>query len=113
MQVRHAWTKASIRFDLPGQTSQRIALGNKATAQVGDLNVTWTSFDDRLKEDVVLAKAPNNTSTCNVQMRGLAFGNDGHGGCILNDAGGQDRFQLPAPRQGCSRPQQQHHHTGI
>src|SRR5260370_1450651 len=81
VQVQHSWTKASIRFELPGPATQRTAAGNKATATVGDLNVTWTSFDDHLKEDIALSKAPpNNSITFNVQMRGLAFGNDGHGG---------------------------------
>jgi YD repeat-containing protein len=40
VQVQHAWTKASLRFELPGQATRRIAVGNKATATVGDLDVT-------------------------------------------------------------------------
>jgi RHS repeat-associated protein len=98
IQVQHAWTKASLHFELPGTAQQRSAVGNKATAQVGDVSVTWTSFDDHLKEDLVLSKAPaSNTITFNVQMHGLAFAPDGRGGWVLMEASGLPRFQLPAP----------------
>jgi hypothetical protein len=83
---------------LPGSASQRSANRNKASATVGDLNITWTSFDDHLKEDIVVSKQPaNNTITFNVQMRGLAFDKDGHDGWVLQDVGGLPRFQLSAP----------------
>ena len=98
VQVQHAWTRASLRLELPGVASHRSTIGNTATAQVGDLSVTWTSFDDHLKEDLVLAKQPaSNTISFKVQMHGLAFANDGQGGWVLQDAGGLPRFHLPAP----------------
>ncbi len=98
VQVQHTGSKASIRLELPGPAQQRVALGNKATAQVGDLNVSWTSFDDHLKEDLVLSKAPaSNSVTFNVQMKGLGFAKDGKGGWVLVDVGGHPHFHLIAP----------------
>ena len=98
IQVQHAGSQTSIRFELPGTAQQRAALGNRAVAQVGDVNVTWTSFDDHLKEDIVLAKQPStNSITFNVQMKGLGFAKDDKGGWLLVDAGGHPHFYLQPP----------------
>ncbi|MBI4492852.1 MAG: hypothetical protein HY690_08685, partial [Chloroflexi bacterium] len=67
-------------------------------AQVGSLSVRWTSYADRLKEELGLASRPAGDQVVfTVQQRGLRFEPDGQGGFLAWDGQGLPIFQVLAP----------------
>jgi hypothetical protein len=98
VRLAHQESAAWLRLELPGQATGHAAAGAQAQAQVGDLSVSWTTYDDRLKEDLVLAKPPaSNEIKFTVEASRLAFAEDEQGGYVLWDVHSRPRFHVLAP----------------
>jgi len=98
VNLSHRGSNTQLAFELPGAASTREVHGARATARVGDVEVRWTSYADRLKEDVVLAHRPaDDQIVFMLHQRGLTFTPDRHGGYLAKDAKGLIRFHVVAP----------------
>jgi RHS repeat-associated protein len=97
-RLEHLASGASLAFELSGAASGRTASGAVATAEVGGVAVRWTSYADRLKEDLVLSARPAGDRVIfTLEQRGLALTPDGQGSYVARDARGRKIFEIQAP----------------
>ena len=98
VQLSQPESGISLRFTLVGGVTRRQRRHAAGQAQAGPVTVTWTSYADRLKEDLELAHAVDgNAVSFRVQQHGLHFVQDGSGGYLAQDAAGKTRFHVLAP----------------
>lgn len=98
VRLEHPQSGASLGFELLGVAQSRTASGAVAVARVGSVTARWTSYVDRLKEELALAARPAGDQVVfALAQQGLAFGPDGQGGYLARDPAGLVRFRLLAP----------------
>ncbi len=87
-----------LSIDWPGPAQSRTAQDRIASAQVRDLQLRWSSYDDRVVQDTVV---PSRTSVDKLTFQliavGMAWGRFGSGGYALIDVGGFERFIVHTP----------------
>jgi hypothetical protein len=87
----------------PGPALGRTAVGAVASAQVRDVAVRWTSYTDRVVQDVIVpSRPPGDRVTQELKAPGLVVGRDSAGGFIVTD-GFLARFLIRAPSAVDSR----------
>jgi hypothetical protein len=88
----------SLGFDLPGQADLRTARGATVVARAGDVTARWTSYADRLKEDLVVAKRPaGDRIVLGMTRRGIELAPDGKGGYIGRNGRGRPQLAIEPP----------------
>jgi hypothetical protein len=87
----------------PGPALGRTAVDAVASAKVRDVGVRWTSYTDRVVQDVILSsRPPGDRVTQELKGPGLVVGRDSAGGYIVTD-GFLARFLARAPTAVDSR----------
>jgi hypothetical protein len=91
-------TGATLGFQMLGAATTRSAHGAVATAEVGPVKAIWTSYTDRVKEQLVLSSRPaGDRLSFAISDRGLTYATDGRGGYLARERDGQLRFHVLAP----------------
>jgi RHS repeat-associated protein len=96
VRLEHAASGAMLTLELSGTADSRAASGAVARARSGEVTATWTSYIDRLQEQLILRSRPDGDRVgLGLTQRGLSFVADGSGGYL---ALGADtvRFHLAA-----------------
>lgn len=100
VQLARAASGASLRFVVQGQAVTRVAAANVATATFADgMVVRWSSFADRLKEDILLPRRPaNDRIVFSLSYQGLRLDPDGVGGFVARSSNdGAKLFRMLPP----------------
>jgi hypothetical protein len=88
----------ALGFELPGQADLRTARGATVVARTGDLTARWTSYSDRLKQELIAAKRPaGDRIALRVTRRGLELTPDGKGGFVGRDSRGRHLLAIESP----------------
>ncbi|MCC7368086.1 MAG: hypothetical protein IT306_06680 [Chloroflexi bacterium] len=88
----------ALEFELPPPTDIRTAKRATVVARAGDLTARWTSYSDRLKEDLVVAKRPAaDRIVLGMTRRGLDLAPDNRGGFVGHDSRGRPQLAIEAP----------------
>jgi hypothetical protein len=98
VRLTHTKSGTQLGFLLDGSVVHRAVSEARASAELGGVLLVWTSFTDRLKEDLVVnAPLTTNTIRFRVEQRGLHFAPDGHGGYLARDRHEVARFHILPP----------------